>query len=107
LEQYANIFGLNQICKTKWASPHWPPTHHQGMSGSSSPTNENDEIIQDGSEMIDDKQVDEQNLLMTIDQSCYQASGPHFTAEQLQFISQLQVSFLLPTNELSLIDSIL
>jgi hypothetical protein len=90
LEQYANIFGLNQICKTKWASPHWPPTQHQGTSGSSSPTNENDEIIHDGSELIDGKD-DEQNLLMTIDQSCYQAGGHHFTAEQLQFISQLQV----------------
>lgn len=92
LEQYANFFGLNQICKTKWASPHWPPSQHPMTSESSSPTNENDEnvMLQDGSELIDGKD-DDSNLLMTIDQSGY---PPQFTVEQLQFITQLQVSFL-------------
>lgn len=88
LEQYANFFGLNQICKSKWASPHWPPTQHLMTSESSSPTNENDDaMLQDGSEMMDGKDSD-QNLLMTLDQSGY---PPQFTVEQLQFISQLQV----------------
>lgn len=90
MEQYANFFGLNQICKTKWASPQWPPTHHQITSESSSPTNENDDnvIIQDGNDLLEGKE-DDQNLLMTIDQAGY---TPQFTVEQLQLISQLQVS---------------
>lgn len=89
LEQYANFFGLNQICKTKWASPHWPPNQHQLTSESSSPTNENDEslMMPDGSEMLDVKE-DDPNLLLAIEQSGY---PPQFTVDQLQFISQLQV----------------
>lgn len=89
LEQYANYFGLNAICKNKWASPAWPPTQHQQIvSGSSSPTNENDEtvIIQDDGDGMDDKH-DDQNVLM-IDHSSY---TPQFTVEQLQLIQQLQV----------------
>lgn len=45
-------------------------------------------ILQDGSELLEGKD-DDQNLLMTIDQSGY---PPQFSVEQLQFISQLQVS---------------
>jgi hypothetical protein len=58
-------------------------------SESSTPTEENDEnpIISEGNEIMDGKE-DDQNLLMTIDQSVY---PPQFTVEQLQFISQLQV----------------
>ena len=81
------------MCKSKWASPHWPPTQHQMTSESSSPTNEHDEsmMLQDGSELIDGKE-DDPNLLMALDQSGY---PPQFTVEQLQFISQLQVRFLI------------
>lgn len=86
MEQYANLLGLNQLCKTKWASPQWPPTHHQLTSGNSSPTNENDENVI--SELIDGKEDDQNLLTMTIDQTGY---PPQFTVEQLQFISQLQV----------------
>lgn len=90
LEQYASLFGLNQMCKSKWASPHWPPNQNQMTSESSSPTNEHDEslMLQDGSELID-RREDDPNLLMALDQSGY---PPQFTVEQLQFISQLQVS---------------
>lgn len=48
-------------------------------------------MLQDGSELIDGKE-DDPNLLMALDQSGY---PPQFTVEQLQFISQLQVRFLL------------
>jgi hypothetical protein len=91
LEQYANFFTLNQICKNKWAPPQWPPQQHQPTSECSSPANENDEstlMLQDGSELIEPKE-DDPNLLMTIDPSGYH---PQFTVEQLQFITQLQVS---------------
>lgn len=95
MEQYASLFGLNQMCKSKWASPHWPPTQHQMTSESSSPTNEHDEnmMLQEGSELIDGKE-DDPNLLMALDQSGY---PPQFTVEQLQFISQLQVRSLTST----------
>lgn len=93
LEQYASLFGLNQMCKSKWASPHWPPSQHQMTSESSSPTNENDEnmMLQEGGELIEGKE-DDPNLLMALDQSGY---PPQFTVEQLQFISQLQVRKLI------------
>jgi len=90
LEQYANFFGLNSICKTKWATPHWPMAqqHQQIISGTSSPTNENDDvIIHDDCEGIE--KSDDPNLLM-IDQSGF---PPQFTSDQLQLISQLQVTF--------------
>jgi hypothetical protein len=86
LEQYANFFGLNSICKSKWSTPHWPS--HQITSQSTSPTNEHEEniIIHNEGDHMDGKQ-DDQNLLM-IDQTGY---TPQFTVEQLQLLSQLQV----------------
>ena len=90
MEQYANFFGLNTICKTKWSTPHWPPTH-QISSQSTSPTNEQENIIiqNEGNQM--EVKPEDQNLLM-IDQTGY---TPQFTVEQLQLLSQLQVDILI------------
>lgn len=87
-EQYANLIGLNQICKKNWASSPWPPTHHL-PSDSSTPEIDSAEhiVLKDGSEMID---PNDPNFLMALDQPGYQTQ---FTTEQLQFISQLHVSY--------------
>jgi hypothetical protein len=90
------------MCNTKWATPHWPSQHHHPMaSEGSSPTNENDENLILGE--VDDEMkhhVDDSNLLM-IDQST--GYPPQITMEQLQLLSQLQVSetFFRNLNELT------
>lgn len=95
MEQYANFFGLNKICQSKWATPHWP-TQHQITSEGSSPTNENDEniILHESGEGDDGKLHPDDSNLLVIDQStgCF---PPQFTMEQLQLLSQLQVRIFL------------
>lgn len=94
MEQYANFFGLNKICQSKWATPHWPAQHHhQITSEGSSPTNENDEniILHESGEGEDGKHHTDDSNLLVIDQTT--GYPPQFTMEQLQLLSQLQVSF--------------
>lgn len=86
LESYANFFGINTICKAKWASQ-WPHLMHTDMiSENSSPTNDENNI-----NLNDDESVSQnyQNL-MTIDQQAFQ-QAQQLSLEQLQLISQLQV----------------
>lgn len=82
LEQYANFFGLNSVCKSKWSNTHW--SSHQIDSP---PINEQNIIINNECDNNNEKS-DEQNLLM-IDQPEY---PPQFAVEQLQLFSQLQVN---------------
>lgn len=101
MEQYANFFGLNKICQSKWATPHWPTQHHhQITSEGSSPTNENEENIilhaeggAEGVVEVDLKQHPDDSNLLVIDQST--VYPPQFTMEQLHLLSQFQVIYYL------------
>lgn len=95
LESYASLFGINTICKSKWGTPHWPQPHFPGhhlTSDCSSPTNDDSNLgmLEDEEDAKNDLAT--QNLLMTIDQ---QGFPPQLSMEQLQLITQLQVSIYL------------
>lgn len=88
LESYANFFGINTICKAKWASQ-WPHLiQSELISEGSSPTNENNINLNDEEPASQNNQN-----LMTIDQQAYH-QAQQLSLEQLQLISQLQVRII-------------
>ena len=86
LESYANFFGINTICKAKWASQ-WPHLIQQELtSENSSPTNDENNISLND----DETALQNQQNMLSIDQQAFQ-QAQQLSLEQLQLISQLQV----------------